>query len=623
MLVFITALALCLIVIQVLALHAAAKEAASAYMDAAAAATETRLQSQVANLRALVRVLSKSPFLADSDDRSEVGGAVDLFKTALQEEPQADSFYVGYDNSCWLQVRGLDSLDRTQRARLEAPPGAVFNVNLVRPLPEGALPMRRVFEDADGNKIGQIDLWNYGYNVRQRTWYQDTMAARRSLVSPPYLSFSLATPQITLSAPLRGKVHGVIAADLKLDKFSEFVQEQRPGKHGTVIMFDASGALIAHPEFARLAERSLTHPGEPQIPNIREIKRGLVSTVMRGWDHSGAYEGSAKDGEGNEFLFRLSEFNLGDERKAYLLLLAAEDDFVDNVRQLQLKGLIVAIFVGGCFVPIVWFFGAGMSRALKRITDQTERLRGLAEPDETTITSHITEIHELSSAMALAQRTIWSFAHFVPKEIVRGIIDGSISTRLGGVRQEVSILFTDVRDFTGLAERADPDILMHQASRHFTVLTAAFLAEGGTVDKFIGDAVMVFWNAPHPQTDHVERACRAALAAKAASERLNGDFDSEGLPPFVVRFGLHVGDAVVGNLGSAERMEYTALGSSVNLAARLEGLNKEYGTTILVSDAVRLRVEHRFHFRPIASVIAKGMTMETRVFELVNESRGI
>src|SRR4029077_8060113 len=142
MLVFITALALCLIVIQVLALHAAAKEAASAYMDAAAAATESRLQSQVANLRALVRVLSKSPFLADSDDRSEVGGAVDLFKTALQEAPQADSFYVGYDNSCWLQVRGLDSLDRTQRARLEAPPGAVFNVNLVRPLPEGALPMR-------------------------------------------------------------------------------------------------------------------------------------------------------------------------------------------------------------------------------------------------------------------------------------------------------------------------------------------------------------------------------------------------------------------------------------------------------------------------------------------------
>jgi len=128
---------------------------------------------------------------------------------------------------------------------------------------------------------------------------------------------------------------------------------------------------------------------------------------------------------------------------------------------------------------------------------------------------------------------------------------------------------------------------------------------------------MVFWNAPHLQLDHVERACRAALVAKAASEALNIQFIAEGLQPFAVRLGIHFGDAVVGNLGSAERMEYTVLGNSVNLAARLEGLNKEYGTTILVSEAVRDRVHNRFHFNAIASVIAKGMTAETQVFELV------
>ena len=114
-----------------------------------------------------------------------------------------------------------------------------------------------------------------------------------------------------------------------------------------------------------------------------------------------------------------------------------------------------------------------------------------------------------------------------------------------------------------------------------------------------------------------ERACRAALAAKAASEILNRQFEAEALPRFVTRFGIHVGDAVVGNVGSTERMDYTVLGSSVNLAARLEGLNKEYGTTILVSDAVRQRVEHCFRFERIASVVAKGMTTETRVYELI------
>ena len=204
-----------------------------------------------------------------------------------------------------------------------------------------------------------------------------------------------------------------------------------------------------------------------------------------------------------------------------------------------------------------------------------------------------------------------------PEDIVKGIVDGSISTELGGVRREVTILFTDVTNFTGIAEAADPDSLMHQTSRHLAALTEAFHAEGGTVDKFIGDSVMVFWNAPHLQSDHVERACRAALAAKVASDALNTQFEAEGLPPFAVRFGIHVGDAVVGNVGSAERMNYTALGNSVNLAARLEGLNKQYGTTILVSDAVRKRVEYCFRLNAIASVIAKGMTTETRVYELV------
>ena len=242
----------------------------------------------------------------------------------------------------------------------------------------------------------------------------------------------------------------------------------------------------------------------------------------------------------------------------------------------------------------------------------------LAEPDNTPVTSRVLEIDELGTTMAIAQRSIWSFARFVPKDIVRGIIDSSISTELGGVRREVTILFTDVTNFTGIAETADPDSLMHQTSRHFAALTEAFHAEGGTVDKFIGDSAMVFWNAPHLQSDHIERACRAALTAKAASDALNTQFEAERLPPFAIRVGIHFGEAVVGNVGSAERMNYTALGNSVNLAARLEGLNKEYGTTILVSEAVRNQVEHRFRFRDIASVIAKGMTTETRVYELVS-----
>ena len=116
--------------------------------------------------------------------------------------------------------------------------------------------------------------------------------------------------------------------------------------------------------------------------------------------------------------------------------------------KLQIKAVFLALFTGGCFMPIVWIFGSRMARSLKRITAQADAAcETWRAPDGSPVTSQITEIHQLGTTIAVAQRTIWSFARFVPKEIVKGIIGGSISTELGGVRQEVAILFTDVREF--------------------------------------------------------------------------------------------------------------------------------------------------------------------------------
>jgi len=221
---FITALTASLVFTELGTFHAVARAAASAAMDAASASTLSRLEAEVSGLSSVVDVLSWIPSLADSDDRSEEDSAIVLFKAALHKLPQVDSFYIGYENGCWLQVRRLDVLGPVEREKLGAPPGAVYNVNLVRPISDGALPMRRIFEDEEGNKTGQLDLRDYGYDPRKRAWYRDTMQADRALVSAPYASFSIDTAMITLSAPLHGLVRGVIAADLKLDKFSEFVK---------------------------------------------------------------------------------------------------------------------------------------------------------------------------------------------------------------------------------------------------------------------------------------------------------------------------------------------------------------------------------------------------------------
>jgi adenylate cyclase len=361
----------------------------------------------------------------------------------------------------------------------------------------------------------------------------------------------------------------------------------------------------------------MTHPSQSQLPSLDELNSGIVASVLHRTYNRDISDGDIRDDEGRDYLFRLTKFALGEGYKGNILLMAAQDDFVQNVRRLQFTGLILAIIAGAAFVPVVWIFGSRMSYSINAITAQARKLQTLAEPDPVQVASHIREIHELGSTVHLAQRAISSFARFVPKEIVRRVVDNSISTTLGGVKQEITLVFTDVQGFTTIAESADPDVLMRQTSRYFSALTEAFLAEGGTVDKFIGDAVMVFWNAPDPQPDHVARACRAALSAKAAGERLNAAFEAEGLKPFFTRFGIHVGEAVVGNVGSTERMNYTALGNTVNLAARLEGLNKQVGTAILASEDVVMRVRDQFAFRALDAVVAKGMTKETRIFELV------
>ena len=187
---FIVALAALLIAIQVRALSLATSEAASAYMDAASTKAVGRLQTEIAAIASLVRVLATSSTVTDTDQRTLAGPAIPLFKTALVELPQLDSIYIGFQNGAWLQVRGLSNLNDQQREMLRAMPGAEFAITLVSPTETGELPMRRVFEDQQGNKIGQIDIQNYGYDPRKRSWYIRTTRTDRPVVSSPYLSFS-------------------------------------------------------------------------------------------------------------------------------------------------------------------------------------------------------------------------------------------------------------------------------------------------------------------------------------------------------------------------------------------------------------------------------------------------
>jgi adenylate cyclase len=267
-------------------------------------------------------------------------------------------------------------------------------------------------------------------------------------------------------------------------------------------------------------------------------------------------------------------------------------------------------------VPIVFFIGSMLSRSLRALAEETDRIQRFEPAIAPPVRSVIREIDELGQSVSTMRTVTQTFSHFVPRRLVERLIETGTPLQLGGTRREVTLMFSDVVNFTEITEKADPTRVMQYTSRYFAAMSQEIMSRSGTVDKFIGDAVMAMWNAPADDPDHAANACAAALAFQRANARLNAEFDREGWPAYRTRIGLHTGEAVVGNIGAEDRMNYTALGATVNLAARLEGLNKIYGTSILVGSSLKERVGDRFFFRSVDCISPKGFAEAFEIFEL-------
>ncbi|HSO72460.1 MAG TPA: CHASE2 domain-containing protein, partial [Thermodesulfobacteriota bacterium] len=206
------------------------------------------------------------------------------------------------------------------------------------------------------------------------------------------------------------------------------------------------------------------------------------------------------------------------------------------------------------------------------------------------------------------------FSRYMSEEVISHLLEHPEKVRLGGERRRLTLFFSDLAGFTGFSEFLTPEELVHLLNEYLTAMTDIILEERGTVDKYEGDAIMAFWGAPLPLEDHALRACRAALRQQAALDELNRHFQEKGLPQLRCRMGLHTGQAVVGNLGSRKRFDYTVIGDTVNLASRLEGLNKFYGTAILASETTVQECPGDIEFLELDRVAVKGRATSVAVF---------
>jgi adenylate cyclase len=210
-----------------------------------------------------------------------------------------------------------------------------------------------------------------------------------------------------------------------------------------------------------------------------------------------------------------------------------------------------------------------------------------------------------------------AFSRYLSPAVLDTVLEDLDQLRLGGVQVEATILFSDIAGFTAIVERTPPADVGRFLNRYFTAMTSIVFAHGGTLDKFAGDGLMAFWGAPVEDADHAVNACRAAVAMQDRLRSLREEMRREGLPELFVRIGISTGPVIVGNMGSEDLFNYTALGDAVNLASRLEKANKDYKTEILISSSVHERAAGTIRTRPLGAIPIRGKSIDVEVFELV------
>lgn len=212
------------------------------------------------------------------------------------------------------------------------------------------------------------------------------------------------------------------------------------------------------------------------------------------------------------------------------------------------------------------------------------------------------------------------FSHYVSGALVNQLIDNPDKLKLGGEKRKLTILFSDIAGFSTFSEQMGPEELVQLMNEYLDAMTDVVIKNRGTLDKYIGDAVMAFWGAPISLENHAEMACITALEMQEELDKLQESWRERKLPEINVRIGINTGEVIVGNIGSRKRFDYTVMGDDVNLASRLEGANKQYGTFIMLNESTAELIKTKFVLRDLDFIKVKGKNKPARVFELIGRT---
>ncbi len=517
-------------------------------------------------------------------------------------------------------VRAATRIDNTRKSEQpEIPQNAVWQTYFTDPIVEGVPQMRHQTFFADWPTPLSTLTSTSTFDARLHTSYVEAKKRHRLFISDPTINALGGSSVITLAAPiLQGEEFlGAISANFPIDEVSKFLADNRVSPNSVTVIIDHANQLIAPPLVGETA----------MDPALRKKLDGVIrhaETLTR------EAQGSSKNSSEGPVTFLADIDNVASSVSIIRLpsslglrwrvvTIVPEDDYIGPLRSTN----TLLLWLLSVILPLEWLMIRWLSRKLSRgitsISSELERVRKMDfNPRSLSQKEHpIYEVAELHRGVDLLESALRSFAQYIPMGIVRQLAESGRPLALGVERRELSVMFTDLENFSTLAEKLPPDELLSLLSQFFSTATEVIAEERGTVDKFIGDAVMAFWGAPIEVGEHELRACRAALRLSHRIQVLNADRATEGKSPIHIRIGLNSAKVLVGNIGSSERLSYTAIGDGVNVASRLEGINKQFGTTICISDSIYARVADKIVARPLEEISVKGRRGSFMVYELL------
>lgn len=478
-------------------------------------------------------------------------------------------------------------------------------------------------------ETGKVEINEFDYS-RDPIIRKAMAGGLRGLVwGPPIWRQRFKRTYLNLAYPAvrKGETIGAIVAVVTVRQLSIFVGETRLQATGRVFILYGRDRVLAHSLL-----KAGGYPGRTAKNPLPALK-GFADPVLGSiWQTKNRYKlnlklpggtkGHILDIGGNQYVFVYQKVTGFGPRPLFVGAYFQTADVGQEVRRMFLS-LIVGIVALVLSLAAAVFLGRRIARPIVRFSASASRIRDLDIAQiEDLPGSVFRELNDQSAAFNAMLRALRWFELYVPKKIVASLIKrGSAGEAISDAR-DITVMFTDIADFSAASEGMEAAEVAAFLNRHFALITGCIEAEDGTVDKYIGDAVMAFWGAPDEQADSAERACRAALAIAAAIRQDNKRRQASGEPPVRIRIGIHSGTATVGNIGAPDRLNYTIIGDAVNIGERLEQLGKEVypaGTevAIVISGDTRRGLGKGFKTIDAGRRKLKGRAGETEVFKLV------